>query len=139
MDTLRKLSDFKALRRVSSVAALMILDSVALAVGLVAAAYLSGADLAAVTMLSPVLFAAWVVLFAAFDLYNRAGVRRAPGSLVLAVLCWTGLVFAGALVYPEVGLVAAEVLLAGALAMPAVGMLRFLYERGIERIYRRGF
>lgn len=141
MDTFKALLNIKALRRVSSVVVLMLADSVALCFGVFAAAYVVRGDagVAAVLPLAPVLLAAWVVLIAAFDLYNRAGVRRNPGSLVMAALSWTALAFVGALLYPQSGLAAAELLLAGAGAMPVAGVLRLLYERGIERIYRGGF
>ncbi len=141
MSILKTLLDLKGLRRVASVLILMLVDSAALLTGIFAAAYLirGGGGVSEAFPAIPVLLLVWVLLMATFDLYNRAGVRRSPGSLVLAVLCWTVLLFAGTYLYPLSGPTAVEVLLAGAVAMPVAGILRLLYEWGIERIYRQGY
>ncbi len=141
MSIFKTLLDLKGLRRVASVLILMLVDSAALLAGIYASAYLirGGVGASVVFPVIPVLLVVWVLLLATFDLYDRAGVRRSPGSFVLAVLCWTVLSFAGTYLYPLSGPTAAEVLLAGAVAMPVAGILRLLYEWGIERIYRRGY
>ena len=45
----------------------------------------------------------------------------------------------GAAIYPESGLGLGETMFAAALALLCAGSLRFLYERVLGRIYRRGF
>ncbi len=142
MSIFKTLLDLKGLRRVASILVLMLVDLAALLAGISAAAYLirgGGGGVSAVFSAIPVLLVVWVLLLAAFDLYNRAGARRSPGSFVLAVMCWTALSLAGTYLYPLSGPAAVEVLLAGAVAMPVAGILRLLYEWGIERIYRRGY
>ncbi|MDQ3603647.1 MAG: sugar transferase, partial [Actinomycetota bacterium] len=79
-----------------------------------------------------------ITLFTAFRLYDRAPVRRSPGGLVGAAFCWAGLVTIGATIYPESGLGFGEIASASALGLLCSGALRFLYERTISRIYRRG-
>jgi hypothetical protein len=84
------------------------------------------------------LFAAWISVFAALRLYDRALSRRNPGALVGAALSWAGLVALGAAIYPESGLGLGEIVPASLLALLCAGAFRLLYEQGIERIYRRG-
>ena len=88
--------------------------------------------------LAPLLLAAWISVFAALRLYDRASSRRNPGALVGAVLSWAGLVTLGAAIYPESGLGLGEILPATLLALLCAGAFRLLYEQCIERIYRRG-
>ena len=78
------------------------------------------------------------MVFAAHDLYDRARTRRDPGGLLGAVLSWAGVVVLGSVVYPESALGLGEVLLTAFFALLLVGILRLLYEQGIEKIYRRG-
>src|SRR5215211_7052579 len=85
------------------------------------------------------LLAAWITLFTAFRLYDKAPVRRSPGGLVGAAFCWAGLATVGAAIYPESGLGFGEIVSAALLGLLCSGALRFLYERTIGRIYRRGF
>jgi exopolysaccharide biosynthesis polyprenyl glycosylphosphotransferase len=119
--------------------ALAFSDSLALALGLAGAAYLfGGALLDEVVDLAPLLLAAWVSVFAALRLYDRAPSRRNPGALVWAALSWAGLVALGAAIYPESGLGIGEILPSSLLALLGAGTLRLLYEQAIERIYRRG-
>jgi exopolysaccharide biosynthesis polyprenyl glycosylphosphotransferase len=125
------------LRRSLSVAVLALADGISLIVGLSGASWLSGAG--RVLNLAPLLLAAWIPLFAAFRLYDRAPVRRNPGALVGSAVCWAGLVAMVAAVYPETGLWLGEILPAALLALSCAAALRFLYERSIGRIYRRGF
>jgi exopolysaccharide biosynthesis polyprenyl glycosylphosphotransferase len=125
------------LRRSLSVAVLALADGVSLIVGLSGASWLSGAG--QVLNLAPLLLAAWIPLFAAFRLYDRAPVRRNPGALVGSAFCWAGLVVMVAAVYPETGLWLGEILPAALLALSCAAALRFLYEHVIGRIYRRGF
>jgi exopolysaccharide biosynthesis polyprenyl glycosylphosphotransferase len=125
------------LRRSLSVLVLAFADGVALIIGLSGAAWLSGGD--RVLNLAPLLLAAWIPLFAAFRLYDRAPVRRNPGALVGSAFCWAGLVAIVAAIYPETGPGLGEILPAALLALSCAAALRFLYERTIGRIYRRGF
>ena len=129
----------KALRRCMSVLVLALADGGALVLGLVGAAYLfGGAGLDEIERLAPLLLAAWISVFAALRLYDRAPSRRNPGALVGAALSWAGLVALGAAIYPESGLGLGEIVPASILALLGAGILRFLYEQAIERIYRRG-
>jgi exopolysaccharide biosynthesis polyprenyl glycosylphosphotransferase len=138
-DTPKMLLGIKALRRCFSVFVLVLADGVALALGLVGAAYLfGGAGLGEVVDLAPLLLTAWISVFAALRLYDRASSRRNPGALVGAALLWAGLVTLGATIYPESGLGLGEIVPASLLALLCAGAFRLLYEQGIERIYRRG-
>jgi exopolysaccharide biosynthesis polyprenyl glycosylphosphotransferase len=121
---MKRLLGFKLLRRFTSALILMLADGLALAIGLGGAAWGGRSDPA--IGLAPLLLAAWITLFSAFRLYDRAPVRRSPGGLLGAAFCWAGLVVIGATIYPESGLLCS-------------GALRFLYEHAIGRIYRRGF
>ena len=127
------------LRRLASVLVLLLADGVALSVGLGVAAWAWGGWSDPALNLAPLLVAAWIVLFAAFRMYDRAPVRRSPGGLVGAAFCWAGLVSLGGAIYPEGGLGTGETMFAAALALLCAGFLRFLYERVLGRVYRRGF
>ena len=135
-DILERLLGFKLLRRSTSVLILVLADGLALAMGLGVAAW--GRSDPAIG-LAPLLLAAWIALFTAFRLYDKAPVRRSPGGLLGAAICWAGLVTIGVTIYPETGLGLGEILLAAVLGLLCSGALRFLYERAIGRIYRRGF
>ena len=124
------------LRRFASVLVLVLADGLSLLLGLEGAAWLSGGEPA--LNLAPLLVAAWVSLFTAFRLYDRAPVRRSPGGLVGAAFCWAGLVAVAEVLYPESGLGLSEIILAALLAFLCASSLRFLYERVVGRIYRRG-
>src|SRR5918997_2517883 len=133
----RSLFRFHAFRRTLSVAVLILIDSAALALGVLVLAYLAGAGQEVVAYL-PIMLAVGLALFAAHDLYNRAARRRNPGALVGAVMWWAGLLIIGSVVYPESVLGLGGVLLAALLALVVSGTLRLLYEQGVEWIYRRG-
>jgi exopolysaccharide biosynthesis polyprenyl glycosylphosphotransferase len=136
-DIMKRLLGFKLLRRSTSVLILVLADGLALVFGLGVAAWGGGSDPA--IGLAPLLFAAWITLFSAFRLYDRAPIRRSPGGLLGAAFCWAGLVTLGATIYPETGLELGEILSAAVFGLLCSGALRFLYERAIGRIYRRGF
>lgn len=137
---LKRLFGGVRVRRPLSVLALAALDSAALALGLLLAAYLSGGGerVAEAREPLPVLVAFGVAVFTAHGLYDRAPQRRNPGGLVAALLIWSGLVTIGAVIYPQTGYTLGETLLAAALALVASAGFRLVYEQGIERIYRRG-
>jgi exopolysaccharide biosynthesis polyprenyl glycosylphosphotransferase len=136
---LKKLLGFKSLRRSLSVVVLAALDAAALFSGLLGALRLPGDDgTDRVISLAPLLVGVWVVVFAAFRLYDRAPVRRNPGAFIGASFCWAGLVLAGIAVYPQSGLGPAVVLVAASLALFAASVMRLLFERGVARVYRRG-
>jgi exopolysaccharide biosynthesis polyprenyl glycosylphosphotransferase len=132
---LKRLLGLKFLRRSLSVLVLGVLDAGALLIGLAGADRLLGGFAPA---LAPLLIGAWVVVFAAFRLYDRAPIRRNPGALIGASSCWAGLALAGAAVYPENGLGPGVLLLAAFLALPTCSVMRLIFERGVERVYRRG-
>src|SRR5918995_4049719 len=136
-DIMKRILGFKLLRRSTSVLILVLVDGLALSFGLGVAAWGGGSDPA--VGLAPLLLAAWITLFSAFRLYDKAPVRRSPGGLLGAAFCWAGLVTLGATIYPETGLELGEVLSAAVFGLLCSGALRFLYERAIGRIYRRGF
>src|SRR5215207_4082687 len=85
------------------------------------------------------MLAAWITLFSTFRLYDRAPVRRSPGGLLGAAFSWAGLVTIGATIYPGSDLGLGEIASAAVFGLLCSGALRFLYERAIGRIYRRGF
>jgi exopolysaccharide biosynthesis polyprenyl glycosylphosphotransferase len=136
-DISKRLLGFKLLRRFTSVLVLVLAD--ALALGLGGVAWVAGGRSDPAIGLAPLLLAAWITVFAAFRLYDRAPVRRSPGGLIGAAFCWAGLVTIGATIYPESGLGLGEVVSAAVLGLLCSGALRLLYERAIGRIYRRGF
>ncbi|HJQ28365.1 MAG TPA: exopolysaccharide biosynthesis polyprenyl glycosylphosphotransferase [Rubrobacter sp.] len=139
-DIPKRLLGFKFLRRFMSVLVLAFADALALVIGLAGAAWISGGARPDAAMnLAPLLLAAWITLFTAFRLYDRAPVRRSPGGLVGAAFCWAGIVTIGSAIYPQSGLGLGEIAFAAAIALLCAGALRFLYERAIGRIYRRGF
>jgi exopolysaccharide biosynthesis polyprenyl glycosylphosphotransferase len=138
-DISKRLFGLKLLRRFASVLVLLLADGFALLIGLEVASWVSGGGPDPALDLAPILVAAWIVLLAAFRLYDRAPVRRSPGGLVGAAFCWAGLVSAGTAIYPESGLGLGETMFAASLALLGAGSLRLLYERVLGRIYRRGF
>jgi exopolysaccharide biosynthesis polyprenyl glycosylphosphotransferase len=135
-NTSKKLLGIKALRRLLSILVLTLADGTALVLGLVGATYLAGD--ARVGDIGPLLFAAWISIFAVFRLYDRAPSRRNPGALIGAALSWAALVAVGGEIYPESGLSLDVILPASLLALLCAGAFRLLYEQGIEMIYRRG-
>ncbi len=140
-DILKKLLNVPALRRPVSVVVLIFIDVAALLAGLFGAEYLVGGvdRVGEITTLIPLLVGGWVVIFAAYDLYDKARTRRDPGALIGAVLSWAGLVVLGSVIYPSSSTLAlGEVLLTSLFALILVGALRLFYEQGIEWIYRRG-
>ena len=134
----KRLLGVKSLRRGLSVLVLAMLDAAALVLGLLAAAGLPGGGAQRVLPLAPLLVGAWIVVFAAFRLYDRAPVRRNPGALIGASSCWAGLALVGAVFYPENGPGLAVVLVAAPLALLAASAARLLFERFVARVYRRG-
>ena len=139
-DILKRLFGFKALRRSMSVLALAALDATALLCGLLVALRLpGGGEASRVVALAPLLVGAWVVVLAAFRLYDRAPVRRNPGALIGASSCWAGLALLGGAVYPQAGLGLGVVLSCAFLAFLISSLARLLFERMVERVYRRGF
>jgi len=137
-DIPKRLLGFKLLRRFTSALILVLADGLALGLG--GAAWVAGGGGSDPAVgLAPLLLAAWITLFTAFRLYDRAPIRRSPGGLVGAAFCWAGLVTIGATIYPESGLGLGEIASAAVLGLLCAGAFRFLYERAIGRIYRRGF
>ena len=136
----KRLLGFKLLRRTASAFILVLADGLALALGLGGAAWVAGGGRSDPAIaLAPLLLAAWITLFIAFRLYDRAPVRRSPGGLVGVAFCWAGLVTVGATIYPQSGLGLWEIVSAAVLGLLCSGALRFLYERALGKIYRRGF
>src|SRR5215210_7462587 len=129
----RRLFRFHAFRRTLSVAVLILIDSAALALGVLVSVYLVGTGQEVVPYL-PVVLAVGLALFAAHDLYDRAAGRRNPGALVGAVMWWAGLLIIGSVVYPESVLGLGGILLAAFLALVVSGVQRLLYEQGVEWI-----
>ena len=138
INILKSLLGFKSLRRSLSVLVLAALDAAALFSGLLGASRLSGNDGVDRVSLAPLLVGLWIVVFAAFRLYDRAPVRRNPGALIGASFCWAGLALAGAAVYPESGLGLVGILVSALLGFSCAGAMRLLFERGVARVYRRG-
>ncbi|MCA1727875.1 MAG: sugar transferase [Actinobacteria bacterium] len=136
-EAVRRIFNFHAFRRLLSVTVLVLVDAAALSLGVLAPAYPAGAG-EVVTIYLPVALAVGLALFAAHDLYDRASRRRNPGALLGAVLWWAGLLIIGSVVYPESGFELGRILLGAFAALVVSGVLRLLYEQGIEWIYRRG-
>ena len=78
---LKRLLGLKSLRRSLSALVLASLDAAALLLGLLGALRLPGVAADRVVALAPLLIGVWVVIFAAFRLYDRAPVRKTPGLL----------------------------------------------------------
>jgi exopolysaccharide biosynthesis polyprenyl glycosylphosphotransferase len=133
----RRIFNFHAFRRLLSVVVLILIDAAALSMATLVQAYLMGAGRGVVAYL-PIVLAVGLAIFAAHDLYDRAVRRRNPGALIGAVMWWAGLLTIGSVVYPESSFELGGILLAALLALVVSGALRFLYEQGIEWIYRRG-
>src|SRR4028119_2435602 len=81
-NVMEKLLGLKPLRRSLSVLVLASLDAAALLLGLLGALRLPGVGAERVLSLAPLVVGAWVVIFAAFRLYDRAPLRRDPGALI---------------------------------------------------------
>lgn len=127
------------LRRSLSVATLLVLDAVSLALGLLVGLYLAGdGPVAAALGGAPVLLALGLAVFGALDLYDRAPRRRSPGALVGALLLWAGMAAVGSVAYPQSGYSPVVALAALPVALAVSGGLRLLYEQGIELVYRQG-
>lgn len=137
VETIKALLGIKALRRVMSVTLLALADGLALFAGLLLASRLLEGTLS-VSPLAPLLLAAWVLVFAAFRLYDRAPTRRNPGALVGGAMAWTGLSVAGAVFYPASGSGIGRVVVSAFFGLFLAAFFRLLFEGGIERIYRRG-
>ncbi len=84
---LKRLLGLKSLRRSLSALVLASLDAAALLLGLLGALRLPGVAADRVVALAPLLIGVWVVIFAAFKLYDRAPVRRNPGAFIGASFC----------------------------------------------------
>lgn len=135
----RRLLSYHAVRRPLSVLVLALVDAAALSSGVLLAAYFMAGSERAVSALAslPVLLAVGIAVYAANDLYDRAAERRNPGALIGAVCLWAGLLTIGSVVYPQSGYSLGEILFAALIALIIDGAARFLYEQGIEWIYRR--
>ncbi len=129
-----------ALRRPLSILVLVGMDAASLLFGIVASSYLirKGLFVEEVLTFAPILLTLWIAIFAAHDLYERAPLRHNQGALIGAVLWGAGLLTFGSVVYPQADFKLSETLLAAVLVFVACGLLRSLYERGIDSIYRRG-
>jgi exopolysaccharide biosynthesis polyprenyl glycosylphosphotransferase len=140
-ETARRIFDVRAFRRPLSVAALILMDAVALTLGILVSVYLVGEEgqtweVARSSL--PIMLAVGLALFAAHDLYDRASRRRNPGALIGAVMWWAGVLVIGSVFYPDNALAPGSVLLAAFVALVVGGSLRLLYEQVIELIYRSG-
>jgi exopolysaccharide biosynthesis polyprenyl glycosylphosphotransferase len=126
-------------RRLISILTLMVMDTLALLIGLVLAGYLVGGKsrVGEVVYFAPVLLAVWVAIFAAHDLYARAQSRREPGALLGATLLGAGLLVFGSVIYPQSGFSLEEILLGLFFIILLSAGLRLLYEQGTKRLYRR--
>jgi exopolysaccharide biosynthesis polyprenyl glycosylphosphotransferase len=133
------LSSFYALRRLLSILALLTLDAFALFAGLILASYSvsSGSGFEEILRLAPILLAMWLVVFAAYDLYDRASTRRNPVALLRAILSGSGLLVIGDLLYPKFGLVWEEILVGTLFILLLEIGMRSFYEQGIELFYRQ--
>jgi exopolysaccharide biosynthesis polyprenyl glycosylphosphotransferase len=134
-----------SLRRPLSILALVAIDALALFGGLAIAAYYlgilrdsEGQVPEGLVYVAPVLVALWLAVFAAHNLYDQTQSRRNPVALLKAIFWGSGLLAAGVIVYPEIGFVLTQTLLAAfCVALLTVG-LRFSYEQAVGLIYRRG-
>ncbi|HEX2098675.1 MAG TPA: hypothetical protein VHF46_06435, partial [Rubrobacteraceae bacterium] len=131
-ETAKRIFDVRAFRRPLSVAALILMDAVALTLGILVSVYLVGeegqtGEVARSSL--PIMLAVGLALFAAHDLYDRASRRRNPGALIGAVMWWAGLLVIGSVFYPDTALAPGSVLLAASVALVVGGSLRLLYEQ----------
>jgi exopolysaccharide biosynthesis polyprenyl glycosylphosphotransferase len=134
-----KLSSLYALRRLLSILALLTLDAFSLLAGLILVGYLVGGSsrLEEILRLAPILVAMWTVIFAAHDLYDHASNRRNSVTWLRAILSGLGLLVIGDLLYAEFGLVLEEILVGALFVLPLEIGMRFLYEQGIDMLYRK--
>jgi hypothetical protein len=118
---------------------LLALDIFALFTGLILAGYLvgSGSRLEEILRLAPILLAMWLVVFAAYDLYDHVSNRRNPVKLLRAILSGSGLLVVGDLLYPELELVLEEILVGALFVLLLEIGIRYSYEQGIELFYRQ--
>ena len=137
---IKRVLGFYGMRRPLSVLILALVDVLALLAGLGVAGYIVGGRgrPAEVVAFLPVMVVVWIAVFAAHDLYDRATRRRNPGALVGAILWGAGLLVFGSAIYEGIGYGLGEVLMAAAVTLVVSGGLRALYERAIQRVYRRG-
>jgi exopolysaccharide biosynthesis polyprenyl glycosylphosphotransferase len=107
--------------------------------GLIRASYSvsSGSGFEEILRLAPILLAMWLVVFAAYDLYDRASTRRNPVALLRAILSGSGLLVIGDLLYPKFGLVWEEILVGTLFILLLEIGMRSFYEQGIELFYRQ--
>lgn len=129
-----------SLRRPLSILVLVTMDTLALLVGLMLAAYLVDGVTRVweLAYLAPVLVALWLAIFAAHNLYHHTQSRRNPVAVLKAMFWGIGLLATGVIVYPVVGFILKETLLAAFLIVLLNVGLRLLYEQGIELVYRQG-
>jgi exopolysaccharide biosynthesis polyprenyl glycosylphosphotransferase len=115
------------------------IDAFALLAGFGLSSYLMGGDRWAeqVVHLAPILLTVWLTIFTAHRLYDRASSRRSPVGLLSAVLLSAGLLALGGALYPELSLDPREGVLGALFALPLVGGMRLLYERGTQALYEK--
>jgi exopolysaccharide biosynthesis polyprenyl glycosylphosphotransferase len=120
---------------------LVVIDALALLVGLMLAAYLAAGEGRIWELLyppAPVLLAVWLSIFAAHDLYDKTQGRRNPMALLRAMLWGIAVLATGVIVYPHIGFLPIETLLAAFFIILLDAGLRFFYEQGVELVYMRG-
>ena len=120
------------LRRLLSILMLIVMDIVALLIGLALAGYLVEGESGVIELVrfAPILVTLWLSVFVAWDLYVRAQNRRNVGTLVGAILSGTGVLAIGSIMYPQSGFSLKEVLLATLFIMLSEGGLLALYKQG---------
>jgi exopolysaccharide biosynthesis polyprenyl glycosylphosphotransferase len=135
-----KLQLSSSLRRPLEISIMIILDALALLLGLALAGYLLGGESRAVEVLrfAPILMAVLLSVFAAWDLYVRAQ-KRNHMRVLGAVFSGMGLLSIGSIMYPQGGFSFNEILLGTLFIMLSVVELQFLYERGSGFIHRHGW
>jgi exopolysaccharide biosynthesis polyprenyl glycosylphosphotransferase len=128
-----------ALQRPVTILILIMMDTIALLVGLVFAGYLAGGESRAIEVIrfAPILLMVWLAVFVAWDLYTLARNRRKPGKLLGAILSGTGLLIFATILYPQSGFSLQEALLGTLFIVLLEGVFQLLYERGRGSISRR--
>ncbi|HSL01103.1 MAG TPA: sugar transferase [Rubrobacteraceae bacterium] len=128
-----------ALRRPLSVIILVLIDTLALLVGLALASNLISGDRSAekAIYLAPILLMVWLAVFTTHHLYDRASRRRSPVALISAILLSSVLLAAWGALYPELSLVPKEVLLGALFALPLTGGMRIIYEKSAKALYEQ--
>src|SRR5215207_8168322 len=121
-----------SLRRPLTILALMVMDIIALLLGLALAGYLLEGESRVVELVrfAPISVTVWIALFVAWGLYVRARNRRNVGTVAGAILSSIGVLVIVSIMYPQTGFSLKETLLATLFIMLLEGGVLALHKQG---------